>query len=87
MTTIKHEVFLINGDDTCSKEQTPALINRLLRPLSEAAADPEVPDITFRAPLEGHASLWSHAKATRLLGYRPRYTWRQSDFQSWIEKR
>jgi nucleoside-diphosphate-sugar epimerase len=85
--TIKHEVFLINGDDTCSKEATPVLIDRLRNSIGEGEANPTVPDIPLRAPLQGHASLWSHAKATRLLGYCPRYTWRQSDFQTWIEKK
>ena len=27
----------------------------------------------------------SHEKATRLLGYQPRYSWRESDFRSWLE--
>ena len=61
---IQHEVFLINGDDTCSLMETRALV---------AAHYPSVP---LRAPLEGHASLFSHDKATRMLGYRPQYTWR-----------
>ena len=85
--TIKHEVFLINGADTCSKEATPALIDRLRSSTGEGEANPTVPDIPLKAPLQGHASLWSHAKATRLLGYRPTHTWRQSDFQTWIEKK
>ncbi len=84
--SIKHEVFFINGDDTCSKELTPLLIDRLRSSLGEKAASSTGPDIPLKVPLEGHASLWSHAKATRLLGYRPIYTWRQSDFQSWMEK-
>ena len=85
--TIKHEVFLINGRDTCSKELTPELIDSLARSLGEEEADQPVPEIPIRSPLEGHASLWSHAKATRLLGYRPKYSWRQSDFHSWMETR
>ncbi len=85
--TIKHEVFLINGDDTCSREPTPVLIDRLRSAVGKGGADSAGPDIPLKEPLEGHASLWSHAKATRLLGFRPRYTWRQSDFQSWMEKR
>lgn len=85
--TIKHEVFLINGDDTCSNELTPALIDRIQRSIGAAKATPTVPEIPLTTPLAGHASLWSHAKATRLLGYCPRYTWRQSDYQSWIEKK
>ena len=72
--TIKHEVFLINGDDTCSKEPTPSLIARYF------------PELPLRAPLAGHASLWSHAKATSMLGYQPAYTWRHSDFKSWMEQ-
>ena len=84
---IQHEVFLINGADTCSREPTPALIARLLRSYSQAVAHPTVPGVPLNAPLQGHASLWSHAKATGMLGYQPQYTWRQSDFQSWMEKR
>ena len=85
--SIKHEMFLINGDDTCSKELTSLLIDRLRSSLGEGEASPTAPDIPLKEPLEDHATLWSHAKATRLLGYRPRYTWRQSDFQSWMEKK
>lgn len=84
---IEHEVFLINGDDTCSKAQTPALIDQLQRSVGDREAGRAAPEIPLKAPLAGHASLWSHAKATRLLGYRPRYSWRESDFQSWMEKR
>ena len=85
--TIKHEVFLINGRDTCSKELTPVLIDHLQRSLGEGEESQPVPEIPIRSPLAGHASLWSHAKATRLLGFQPGYTWRQSDFQSWMEKK
>jgi len=85
--TIKHEVFLVNGADTCSRELTAVLIDRLRCPLGEGEANAADPGISLKEPLEGHNSLWSHAKATRLLGYRPRFTWRQSDFQSWMEKR
>ena len=70
-----HEVFMINGDDTCSTNETRALIARHYR---------EVP---LRQPLDGFSSLWSHQKATRLLGYRPRYSWRNSDFEVWARKR
>lgn len=85
--SISHDVFLINGADTCSRDPTPLLIDRLRHSFCEEEASSTVPDIPLKAPLEDHASLWSHAKATRLLGYRPEYTWRQSDFQSWMEKR
>lgn len=67
-----HEVFFINGDDTCSTVKTRTLVAR------------HYPGVPLKAPLEGYAPLVSHAKATRLLGYRPRFTWRQSDFQSWL---
>ena len=85
--TIEHEVFLINGDDTCSKEPTPLLIDRLRSSFGGGEASSAGPDIPLKRQLEGHASLWSHEKATRLLGYSPKYTWRQSDFQSWMEER
>lgn len=85
--TIRHEVFLINGRDTCSRESTPALIDHLQSSLAEEGANPTGPEIPAKTPLAGHASLWSHAKATSLLGYQPRYTWRQSDFHSWMETR
>ncbi len=85
--TIRHDVFLINGSDTCSKESTPRLIDRLRRSLSEGGANAAWPEIPVKAQLAGYATLWSHAKATRLLGYQPRYTWRQSDFRTWMETR
>ncbi|MCY4093052.1 MAG: NAD(P)-dependent oxidoreductase [Caldilineaceae bacterium] len=72
--TIRHEVFLINGDDTCSREPTAELIAR------------HYPGVPLNGPLEGHATVWSHEKAARLLGYRPKYTWRRSDFHTWLEQ-
>ena len=69
-----HEVFLINGADSCSRMDSRTLVER------------HYPRVPLRAPLEGHASLVSHAKATRLLGYRPRYSWRQSDFADWLRR-
>ena len=71
---ITHEVFLINGDDTCSLVETPELISRFY------------PDVPLKSRLDGHASLVSHGKATRLLGYRPEYTWRVSDFEEWRQE-
>lgn len=70
---IVHEVFLINGDVTCSTMETRALISRYF------------PGVPVKTPLEGYASLASNKKATRMLGYRPQYTWRESDFQVWME--
>ena len=72
-TRIAHEVFHINSDDTCSVAPTPVLIER------------HFPQVPLRGSLEGHASLVSHAKATELLGYRPEYTWRNSDFSRWLD--
>ena len=71
-TELLHEVFLINGFDTCSRTPTQSLLSRYY---------PEVP---VKTPLEGHASALSHQKATRLLGFQPRYTWRDSDFARWL---
>lgn len=72
---IEHEVFQINASDTSSLLETGELIARYY------------PDVPLASPLEGYASLVSHQKATRLLGYRPQYTWRQSDFKSWMDSR
>jgi nucleoside-diphosphate-sugar epimerase len=69
-----HEVFAINGDDTCSLMKTRELIARYY------------PNVPLRVPLEGYYSLVSHEKATRLLGYRPRYTWRVGEFRDWLEQ-
>ncbi len=69
---ILHEVFLINGDDTCSTIETNELIAR------------HYPNVACRGPLECHASLVSHEKATRMLGYQLRYTWRESNFRDWL---
>jgi len=70
--SILHDVFLINGDDTCSLIETQDLIDRYY------------PGVPIKATLNGHASLWSHEKATRLLNYNPRFTWRESDFSNWL---
>ena len=71
-TQILHEVFFINGDDTCSLEETPLLLSR------------HYPQVQLKGCLEGHASLISCQKAARLLKYRPVYSWRRSDFRDWI---
>ena len=71
-TDITHEVFHVNAADTCSMTQTPILLERYF------------PQVPLTEPLKGHATLVSHAKATRLLGYHPRYTWRDSDFEKWL---
>ena len=72
-TQITHEVFHINAADTCSTTETPTLIERHL------------PKVELKERLEGFSSLVSHAKATKLLGYRPGYSWRKSDFSAWME--
>lgn len=51
--------------------ETPELISRFY------------PDVPVKVPLESYAALVSHEKATRMLGYRPQYTWRKSEFEDW----
>ena len=70
-----HEVFAINGADTCSLTPSLELVAR------------HFPQVELRHPLSGHATLVSHAKATRILGYQPEYSWRDSDFSRWMEAR
>jgi nucleoside-diphosphate-sugar epimerase len=69
---LEHDVFLINGFDTCS-----------LTPSEELVAE-QFPGVPVRAPLPGFSTLVSHAHATALLGYEPRHTWRESDFADWL---
>ncbi len=71
---IAHEVFLINGADTCSLVETPALTARYYT------------DVPLKRPLAGFSTLVSFEKARRMLGYQPRYTWRESDFRVWMEE-
>lgn len=71
-TKITHDVFHINASDTCSMMRTPTLIER------------NFPCVLIKERLEGYSSLISHAKATRILGYCPQHTWRNSDFSVWL---
>ena len=70
-----HEVFSINGSDTCSLTPTAELIKR------------HFPAVEARKACSGHETLVSHAKASRILGYQPRFSWRQSDFSAWLAAR
>ncbi|MBM3802234.1 MAG: NAD(P)-dependent oxidoreductase [Acidimicrobiia bacterium] len=72
--TLLHEVLAINGEDTCSFVETRELISR------------RYPAVPLKASLDGYASLVSHEKATRLLGYRPRFTWRVGEFRDWLDR-
>ncbi|MBM3458820.1 MAG: NAD(P)-dependent oxidoreductase [Armatimonadetes bacterium] len=71
--TLVHEVFAINGSDTCSLVESRQLIAE------------RYPNVPLRAAIEGHASLVSHQKATRLLGYQPQFTWRSGEFRDWTD--
>jgi UDP-glucose 4-epimerase len=73
--TILYDMFYICADDTCSLVPSSELARRYF------------PGVPVRTPLEGFASLISHDKVTRLLGYHPRYSWRKSDFSEWLESR
>lgn len=73
--SIQHNVFQISGPETCSLVETETLLARYF------------PDIPLKSVLKGFDSLVSHAKATKLLGYRPQYSWRESDFAVWLANR
>jgi len=73
-TTIEHDVFLINGFDTCSLVESEALV---------AAHFPGVP---LRRRLPGYSTLWSYEKAASQLGYDPQHSWRNSDFAAWLSE-
>jgi UDP-glucose 4-epimerase len=72
--TLGGEMFIIHGADTSSMIPTEDLVAR------------HYPNVPVVKPLDGFAALFSNDKATKLLGYVPRFTWRQSDFQIWREK-
>jgi nucleoside-diphosphate-sugar epimerase len=72
--SIVHDVFAINADDTCSLTPSAELVDRYY------------PHVELAAPLDGFATLVSVEKAKRLLGYKPQFSWRRSDFQSWLDK-
>jgi len=59
------DVFLISADDNGTREESIELVRRYL---------PAVKDI--RRQLRGRESLIDTAKAKRMLGFAPRYTWR-----------
>ncbi len=69
---LHHEVFQINADDTSSQHCSSDLMRR------------HYPETPLRQPLSDFATLISHDKATRLLGYRPRFSWRNSEFAEWL---
>jgi nucleoside-diphosphate-sugar epimerase len=72
---VVHDVFMVLSGETYSTTPTPELIARYFA------------GIPLKTPLEGHASLVSHEKAARVLGYRPVHRWRESEFGAWREGR
>jgi nucleoside-diphosphate-sugar epimerase len=71
-TGVTHGVFEINGGDTCSYIETGELVKRYF------------PGVPVREPLSRFQPLVSHRKAALELGFRPQYTWRDSDFSRWL---
>ncbi|MCW2914431.1 MAG: nucleoside-diphosphate sugar epimerase, partial [Actinomycetia bacterium] len=63
-TTPGFEVFVIANADTV-----------MSRPTAELAAE-RFPDVEVRRELGEHETLLSIEKARRILGYEPKYTWR-----------
>lgn len=61
----KHEVFCVCAEDNVTKINSVELVKRYW---SER--------IPFRKEIKGRAALMDYSKAKAILGYRPRYTWR-----------
>jgi nucleoside-diphosphate-sugar epimerase len=61
------EIFIIANADTVMSRPNAALIAEFY------------PDVEVRGDLGEHDTLLSIEKATRLLGYRPAYSWRDAD--------
>ncbi len=72
---IVHQTFQINASDTSSIVETRELIAR------------HYPNVPLKMSLDGYVTLISHTKATNMLGYRPQYSWRNSDFKTWMDSR
>jgi nucleoside-diphosphate-sugar epimerase len=70
-----HQVLNLNSGETCSFTPTPQLLARYF------------PGVPLYRPIANFASLISHDKVTRLLGFHPQHTWRQSDFSEWLGAR
>lgn len=73
-TSLSHEVFAINADETCSLTPSADLVREYY------------PAVKVGSPLAGFATLVSVQKAGQLLGYKPRFSWRNSDFWRWLEE-
>jgi nucleoside-diphosphate-sugar epimerase len=71
--SIVHDVFAINADETCSFTPTSELVRR------------HYPYVALAGPVDGFATLVSIEKAKRLLGYKPQFGWRSSDFRTWLQ--
>lgn len=71
-TSLSHEVFAINSDETCSFTSTAELVRH------------HYPHVPVKSAVNGFATLVSVEKAGRLLGYKPRFSWRSSDFYDWL---
>jgi nucleoside-diphosphate-sugar epimerase len=72
---VRGETFYINGDDTYSFVESQTLVERYF------------PGVPLARSLPGFATLFSADKAKRMLGFAPRYTWRDSDFRKWLDQR
>ncbi|PLR95293.1 NAD-dependent epimerase/dehydratase family protein [Bacillus sp. T33-2] len=58
------EIFHITAPDTIFPEPSQDLVNRFF------------PKVPLKRPVEGHETLMAIDKAKKILGYEPRYTWR-----------
>ncbi len=61
-----HEVFFINSEDTSADEPTEELIKSVY------------PEAEIRTPMPGNTTAISVEKAKRLLGWKPKATWRDA---------
>lgn len=64
---LKHEVFLISAEDNATKFNSAELVSKYY-----------TNKITFKKKIEGRQSLADWSKAKKLLGYKPRYAWRDT---------
>lgn len=63
-SNLGNDVFHITAPDTIMPDLSKDLVDRYF------------PNVTIKRPIEGHETLMAHDKAKKILGYEPRYTWR-----------
>ena len=61
---LQHEIFFVSAEDNGTREKTYDLLEKFY------------PSTPIRCDLSGRKSLINYSKATQILGYKPKYSWK-----------